>query len=292
MKKKDKKESYCADAIRKTLAYKAVFKYPVTFFQLSNNLIAKKDIKIKDLKEELQRQVKKGYVTFKNDKYSLPGVRNINWEERKEDSMTLIKRNMHVFKIIGKIPWVKMVAVTGSAAAYNASKDDDLDVFIVSAKNRVWLTRGFSSIVLLILGKFHTSREPGNQICTNLYVDEDNLSWPEDKRNVYTASEIIKMQPIIDKDNTYFKFLSANKWVGDHYSGFRGNILKEINRKKKVSSPVINLVENLARSMQVFYMKPKRTSEIIHKGFIHFNKNDNGHKIINSYHEILKKRLL
>ena len=41
-----------------------------------------------------------------------------------------------------------MIAITGSVANYDAEENDDIDLLIVTEKNRLWITRGFVFLIL------------------------------------------------------------------------------------------------------------------------------------------------
>jgi len=76
-------------------------------------------------------------------KYEIRAKNTQTGFQGKKRSAAIISENLPVLKFIGGIPWVKMVAITGSLAAYNPEKDSDIDMMIITKQNRVWITRGF-----------------------------------------------------------------------------------------------------------------------------------------------------
>jgi len=44
-----------------------------------------------------------------------------------------------------------------------------------------------------------------------MLMAENALALPQNKQNLYTAHEVIQLLPIYNKDNTYAKFLRANR---------------------------------------------------------------------------------
>jgi len=44
-----------------------------------------------------------------------------------------------------------------------------------------------------------------------MFVSEPAL--PESERDLFSAHEVLQMEPVFDRGNTYKKFLLANKWV-------------------------------------------------------------------------------
>ncbi len=280
----------CSTAIQKTLAYSSVFKYPLTFYQLSTYLISNKKFKYKEFRKQLKRLVSKGFVKQRKGKYYLPGVKNIDSEKRKKYSKRLIRKNRKILKCLESVPWIKMICITGSTANYSADHKTDLDLMFVTSKNRVWLTRGFVFLILRIVGKLPPSDFNNREICPNIFMDEKNLSWKKHQRNLYVAKNIIAMQPIYNKENMYFRFLRANAWLHKYVAQF--NFYSPIKFKKLRSSKstILNSLEKLSYKMQLKYMEKKRTHEVVSKRLIHFNKNDNSQKTLTAYKNVLGNR--
>jgi predicted nucleotidyltransferase len=123
------------------------------------------------------------------------------------------KEEIKIFvKMASKIPFIKAVALTGSAAVGNAAKEDDLDFMVICQRNTLWLTR----FLLILLIKFHKKRpkpdRPGGW-CVNLLLDESDLTLDEKRRSLYEAYEILQMQFILDLDEYEKYFLNANDWL-------------------------------------------------------------------------------
>jgi len=277
-------------AVKRTLAYRSIFNYPLSYFQLSTYLITNKKIGNKALRKGLKKLEKKGQITLENNQYSLNGVKNINWEERKNSSISLIDVHKYVFDSLKKVPWIKFIGITGATAAFNAHDKDDIDIFIISQKNRLWITRLFVTLILKSLRKYRTDKDPIQKICPNIFIDENNMEWDKNKRTLYVAHEILMMHPICDKNNTYFKFIKRNSWIFDHLSNCRMDI-NTINADlgNSNSSFLINIIERILMNIQLIYMKRKITEEIATKNMIHFNKNDWSDKVLKDYSNILKK---
>ena len=279
-------------AIKKTLLYSSVFKYPLTYYQLFNLFIidAQKELNQPSFLYELAKLINKQFVIVEDEKCYLPGVKYADWKKRGRTSKVLVRKNKAVFKILERIPWIKFIGITGSVAARNADKNDDLDIFVITKRNRVWITRGFLALILKSILKNYVKRG----IDPNIFIDETNLEWPLEQRNVYVANEVIRMYPVIDKEDTYFKFLEQNKWIGEYMGNFKTNYIEEdLNQNKKrkkndnQGDVLLNILDNLAMFLQKLYMKKKVTNEIAKKHFIHFNKKDSSNPILEKYQEKL-----
>lgn len=276
------KERACDEAIRKTLAYSAIFKYPMSSQQIYNYLISDQKFKPQFFNKSLKRLVKKKHIRARNAKYYMPGIRPVSWKLRQGYSKELLKITEKAAKLLKNVPWIKLFGITGAVAAYNAVKNDDIDVIIITQKNRVWITRAFVFLILKITSLYAQGKDRNQKICCNLFVDEGAMKWNEEKQNIYIAREIIGMIPLINREDTYHKFLKENEWVFDHFKNFKVEFPKKLT-KSKDASRFVDLLENTARNMQLKFMSSKKTTEITTSTLIHFNKYDHANKIIKEY---------
>lgn len=273
------------EAIKKTLIYSSIFRYPLTYYQLLNFLIIEpqEKINIKSFEYELAKLIKKQYVVVEHEKCILPGTKYIEWQDAKKYAKTLIKKNRPTFKILKKIPWIKFIGITGSGAAYNSDAESDLDILVITQKNRIWITRGIMAFILkVILGNYVKKG-----VDPNIFITDTSMEWPKEQQNLYVANEIVRMHPIYDKDNTYFKFLHSNKWIENYLGNFKTHYIENTleNQQKYQGEVLLNLIDYLFMLLQKTYMRKKVTSEIVKKQFIHFNKNDSSNPILDKYQE-------
>jgi len=285
MRKRTGKET--AKAIKRTLAYRSIFQYPMSLYQISTFLISSKVTDGKKLRESLNNLVKENWARKRYGKYEVCGEKYTNWLWKYKHATRIFRENTGLLRFLGGIPWIKMIAVTGSLAAYSPEKDADVDIMIITGKNRVWLTRGFVATILKILKKHpEYDGQPGS-FCTNLFLDETKMAWDKDKRNIFVASDIVMMQPIVDKSDTYFQFMKENSWVSEYFPNFKINYPAKVRRKS--SGILLNALEKIAKRSQMIYMKKKVTTEVLKSHIIHFNKNDNSPRILEAYKSSLKK---
>ena len=281
------KERACEQAIKKTLAYRATFKYPLSFHQLTTFLITNKNFSYNFFRKTLRKLAKNKSIRVKKGKYYLPSIKPVSWNFRMDASQKIMHRNQYVFAALSKIPWIKMMGVTGSVGAYNATKDDDIDLFIVTEKDRLWISRLFVFLTLKVLNKYPTKETDRGKICPNILVDEKNLKWPKKQQNIYTANEIATLQPIYDSDLTYFKFIKTNSWIFKHLKNFEISFPEKFGEPKK-RSEIIDRLEKVAMKSQLRYMEKRKTSEITKRGFVHFNVSDSSVDTLKNYRELLK----
>ncbi len=278
------------DAILETLSYRHIFNYPLTFYQLNTSLLTKRRTSQKIIRRSLKKLVQEKKVIKTYGNYSLTDTKLISWKERFDNSRELLGKAEKAAKILAKIPWILLVGVTGSVAAFNAAKNDDIDLFIISKTHRLWLTRGFVFVILKILGELRTDETPNQKICPNIFVDDKSLAWSRKGRNLYVAHEILMLHPLFDREQVYFKFIKENDWVFKFF-GNQQEPQYELKPVKQKNNRIVNIFEKLAYRSQLAYMKDKKTTEITTQGVIHFNKFDNTERILSGFEEAKSKNL-
>jgi hypothetical protein len=263
-------------SILKTLEYSNVFNFPLTSLEVYKYLIANKAYSYKQVKLGLKNLVKQKKVSKYGNYYGFKGLGN-NIEKQRKHSITLcnkaFKRAQNDLKPIYKLFFVNLIAITGSVAAKNAKQGEDTDLFIITQKNFLWITR---LIVVLFLKQKKLYKNP---YCPNIYICENSLTW--NTKNVYIANEIARLQPLFNKNNTYQRFLQKNSWVCEYLPNFANYIPKtNLKYKQSVLSYLVFPIEYILYKMQYFYMKKQITSEKIGLCYIHFLKNDYTKKVL------------
>ena len=129
--------------------------------------------------------------------------------ERIERSRTLVERHRRALDLIARLPFVRLVGLTGGCAHENAT-DDDLDVFLVARRGRAWSL----TLAVTLLSRLLRCRRT---LCVNYVVDEEGSALPE--RDVFTAAEVAGVQPWAGGPG-YLAFLKANAWVARHLPNF------------------------------------------------------------------------
>jgi hypothetical protein len=108
---------------------------------------------------------------------------------------------------LARLPFVRMVALTGALTMRNASdEDDDLDYLLVTIDGRVWLARAFA-ILLVRLGRLR-----GIEICPNYVLAETALE--QQKRDLFMAHEVAQMTPLYGHP-LHARMRTQNTWVSD-----------------------------------------------------------------------------
>lgn len=193
---------------------------------------------------------------------NLPRKRKLKANSNKKFSSQKIKIAKKAVETLGKIKTIKMVAVTGSLAMMNASKDSDIDLMIITKAGTLWLTRLVSYFWLWINN--YDLRKPGDKnerdkLCLNMWLDECDLII--EKQNIFTAHEIAQIIPLLNKNKTYERFLWENKWILEFWP--KAVKINETSEVKPRDALLVLIIEKLAFWLQYAYMKRKITREVI-----------------------------
>jgi hypothetical protein len=196
-----------ADAILYTLVYADLFDYPLRSEEIHRYLTVY-PAPLAMVEELLHQDSRLGErlgsvppFWFLAGREHLVGLRR----EREAFSQSLWQQARRYGYLIAAIPFVRMVSITGSLAMNNVSSpQDDIDLLIVVAENRVWLARGLAILIV------HLARRFGVEICPNYVIAEHRLELGEP--SLFTAHEMAQLVPIHGLE-TYHRLLESNAWL-------------------------------------------------------------------------------
>lgn len=188
------------------LAYFDIFNYPLTRDEVY--LFLKNKYEQNEFDGMLNQLVKNhdiyrfsNFYTLQND-YSLIEKRCAGNKKAAE----LIKVAGRVSDILIRFPYVRGIAISGSLSKNFADEHSDIDLFIITAKNRLWIARtlmhAFKKLTYLV------NRQ--DYFCMNYYIDEAKLEIVE--KTIYTATEIVTLIPL-QGDEVMMDFYAANAWT-------------------------------------------------------------------------------
>ena len=126
-----------------------------------------------------------------------------------------------------------------------------------------------------------------------MFLDEDNLLLPEKERDLYSAHEIVQMKPLYTKYGFENIMLNKNPWVRKFLPNavsHKGSSLTSMSRwHLDIIGKFGGFFETIFRVFQLYYMRHRRTNEVIRKGYLRFHPYDARTKIISSYKKRIKK---
>ncbi len=221
-------------------------------------------------------------------------------------------------KLLSLFPQIKLVGLSGSISMLNASEDDDIDLFVITANNRLFTGRAIALAMAQILGirrtrdkasgktRYQAPVPPSpfpvlyNKVCLNLFFDSSDLAVPKFKRTEYVAHEVLQMKPVINQSQTYEQFLKANSWVTNIFPNTAGLISKikyqksniHIENQKNILFLIFmfnslslifsifpRLIEALLRKIELYFINKHTTSELISSTQLWFHPKDFGKQL-------------
>ncbi|MFN2468020.1 MAG: nucleotidyltransferase domain-containing protein [Gaiellaceae bacterium] len=116
-------------------------------------------------------------------------------------------------RVLAQLPFVRMVAVTGSLARDNADPHGDIDYLVVTEAGQVWVVRGLTGLVRRL------ARRRGISLCINYILSEEALSLPD--RDLFTAHELVQMVPLTGH-RLYGRLRLLNEWTAEFLPNAEG----------------------------------------------------------------------
>lgn len=199
--------------ILKVLAYFDIFDYPVSAEEV--RFFLEQPVQEQELKAALDALTEEQHLFRLNGFYSLrdnPGLaeRRIRGNKHAEELLAIAAK---ISRFLFLFPYVRGIGISGSLSKNFADENADIDYFIITAPNRLWIARTLMHLfkkLTFLAGKQHW-------YCMNYYIDEDALNIEE--KNIFTAMEMITLLPVYG-NGTMEKFFSANDWVTSYYPNY------------------------------------------------------------------------
>lgn len=199
-------------AILRSVLYAALFDYPLTLGQLRRTLLQATDEEDAIVRCYRSSAFLRQRIEYR-DGYFLPRGRGDLIDERRRreaSSRALLDRNRWLLKMIGSVPYTRLVALSGSAAHLNIDGEGDLDLFVLTRGNRVWSV----TVTILLLAKLVRRRRI---VCANYVLSDEHLHV--DPQDLFSANQIIHLRPLVGGD-LYRQFVEANAFVARFYPNF------------------------------------------------------------------------
>ncbi|MDF2431977.1 MAG: hypothetical protein JWP44_1608 [Mucilaginibacter sp.] len=190
------------------LAYFDMFNYPLTRAEIY--LFLKKKYNYAFFDDALKCMLNSGIIyqfaqfyTLKNDHYLV-----VRRNEGNKKAAELIKIAGVVGDLLIKFPYVRGIAISGSLSKNFADEYSDIDLFIITEKNRLWIAR----TILHCFKKLTFLVKKEQLFCMNYFIDLEQLEIIE--KNIYTAIEVGTLIPL-QGDIVFQKFYAANSWISE-----------------------------------------------------------------------------
>lgn len=212
-------------SIISTIVYYDVLNYPLTNFEIFKYLIKSNrqltetpEIKFSDIEKALKESpLLKDLLAKANGFYFLKGRREIVKERinRHKIADKKWKKTRRIVKLLQAVPYLKMVAGSGSLALNNTRKESDLDLLIVTKNGRIWTTRALVTFLVSLIGQRRHGQITADKICLNHYITDQSLTIKF--ASLYNAQTYAHLVPLISSGEINLSgFYQANPWIKDY----------------------------------------------------------------------------
>ena len=301
-----------------TLKYFNMFKFPLSedelwrwLFKYDSGVRSKESREF--FKECLVELVGLGKIETDGEFYFLSGQGEIVEirKRREKISLSKIKKAQKMARLLAKVPWVRMIAVVSNLGYLNADDEADIDFFIVTNKNRIWLARFWCVVLMKLLNQRPNKKTTKDKICLSYFVDEAHLNLERTKIGepdvhlIYLLSQYMPIYVdtsrrkllksfIEDTESLWGEFVRQNKWIKKYLPNFYYGVKDErfiVESKwmwwrKMIRKMIYDFDEKFYKLIEMSIlpkhlrdgMKRKDKSVIIDEGILKLHSNDKRRK--------------
>ena len=196
-------------AVLRSVIYASLFEYPLTLEQLHATLVGVRASQESIAAWWLKSDLLQSAVEHRDGWYFPAGRGDLIATRARREALSrdLLDRDRRILSFIAGMPFVRMVALSGSLAHLNAEGSADLDLFVIAAPKRVWSV----TVAAVVLSKLLGWRK---RLCMNFVVSEHAMKIsPED---LFSANQIIHLRPVTGHA-VFERFVDSNAFVRSFY---------------------------------------------------------------------------
>ena len=184
-------EGHIRDAIQKTIEYAKLFQYPLRPDELWERLF---DVQVDE--PAFERVLKSIQYNPDTDMLALRS-------DREKISDRAIREAQPHLRTLASMPFIRMIAFSGSTAHRNMTTTEDVDLFMIVEDGKLWAV----FLAAMLWAKLKGLRK---QLCMNYLISDAAL--PLFEHDVFTAQQAASLKPVYGKE-VYDRFLAANPFV-------------------------------------------------------------------------------
>ena len=199
-------------AVLRSVTYAAMFEYPLSLEQLHASLIGVRADAATVAAWWRNSELLQATIDHQEGLYFPAGRADLLHTRARREALSrdLLARDRRILSVVAAMPFVRMVALSGSLAHLNAERSADLDLFVITAPHRVWSV----TVSLLVIARLFGWRR---RMCLNYVISEDALRV--EPPDLFSANQIIHLRPILG-DDVFARFVEANPFVREIYPNF------------------------------------------------------------------------
>src|SRR3989344_1765986 len=177
-------EKSLSKSILSAFCYFDIFDYPLTLLEIWQWLLADGSdlglVNLSEIKAELESNPNLAEkVRFQNGFYFLSGREKIVNIRLNRYALSSYKNQLarKGVKVLRFLPFIKFIGLGNNAGNNNLRPDSDIDLFIITASNRLFTARFLITLVLGLMRLRRHGQKITNRLCLSFYVSEDDLDF-------------------------------------------------------------------------------------------------------------------
>lgn len=207
------KDAEIREAILDELAYFAIMGLRVDF----DNIYSYLPIRASHLavKKQLNNLIKRGRVKLVGGKYGLSKVKYSADKPRLDMQADLLKKAKRWSNLFRLIPSVKSIAVVNSVAYGNVHEESDIDLFIITSPNRIFLTKGFLMYFLKSIRQLEDHHNSAGRFSLGMFLTTKGVRLDRDMMKVNEPDLVYRMitaKPLYGSD-IWFSIIKNDPYV-------------------------------------------------------------------------------
>jgi len=246
-------------AVLQSVVYASLFDYPLTLEQLHASLVGTRAEPDAIASWWQQSEFLQAAVSHHEGWYFPAGRGDLIATRARREALSraLLERDRSLLALVAGMPFVRMVALSGSLAHLNAEGTADLDLFVITAPKRVWSV----TLAVLVIARLRGWRK---QLCLNYVVSERSMKIaPPD---LFSANQIIHLRPITGQ-RVFERFVAQNRFVRSCYPNFARRLEsapvdaeREHWLERLLSCGPAQIAERLSRALYGWHLRRKATT--------------------------------
>jgi len=218
-----------------TLAFFDIFDRPLSLDELQKWSLGEK-FSLEDLKQKIS-----GFSESDGDFVFLKGRKEIvaSYLAQEKLRQKFDQRVAKFVPLLRFIPFVRMVAVCNSVALGTVDQRSDIDLFIVTEKDRIFLSRVLATLFFHVLGIRRHGAKIVGRFCLSFYVSESAMNLKPlllDPYDIYFAYWFLTLQPMVGGD-LFEHFFAENDWIDQYFL--------EVETRKNVLPQRVNWLQSV-----------------------------------------------
>ena len=199
-------------AFLRSVTYASLFDYPLTLEQLHASLVEVRADASAVASWWRDSAFLQATVEYRDGHYFSVGRADLLETRTRREALSrdLLEREHRVLSLVARMPFVRMVALSGSLAHLNAERSADLDLFVITAPGQVWSV----TLSVLVISRLLGWRK---RMCLNYVISEGAMAI--EPADLFSANQIIHLRPVVGHD-VFERFVNANPFVKAFYPNF------------------------------------------------------------------------